>query len=110
MIIMNKTGEIVVKTEQGVEKERYPAIYGAKIFFKEGDQINVGDKLLEWDPFAMPVISEVKGKVKFEDMVVGSTVSETIDPVTGLLRDKLLKRKVKKMHLSNQELLSWMRR
>ena len=33
-IIMNKVGEIVVKTPQGVEKERYPAQYGAKIFFK----------------------------------------------------------------------------
>jgi DNA-directed RNA polymerase subunit beta' len=37
-IIMNKTGEIVVKTDQGVEKERYGAQYGATIFFKDGDE------------------------------------------------------------------------
>ena len=55
-IIMNKIGEIIVKTDQGVEKERYPAIYGATIFFKDGDTVNVGDKILEWDPFAMPII------------------------------------------------------
>ena len=84
IIIMNKIGEIVVKTEQGDEKERYPAIYGAQLFFKNGDEIDVGGKILEWDPFAMPVLSEVKGKVTFEDMVVGSTVKEEMDAVTGL--------------------------
>lgn len=83
-IIMNKIGEIVIKTEAGAEKERHPAMYGAQIFFNKGDKINVGDRILEWDPFAMPVISEVAGKVTFEDLVVGSTVSEQMDPVTGL--------------------------
>ena len=35
------------------------------------DQVNVGDKILEWDPFAIPILGEVKGKVKYEDLVVG---------------------------------------
>jgi DNA-directed RNA polymerase subunit beta' len=94
-IIMNKTGEIVVKTDQGDEKERYPAIYGAQIFFKNGDAINVGDKILEWDPFAMPLLGEVKGKVTFEDMVVGSTVKEEMDAVTGLSHKVIIEAKNK---------------
>ena len=94
-IIMNKVGEIVVKTEQGVEKERYPAIYGATIFFKNGDKINVGDKILEWDPFAMAFLSEVAGKVKFEDMIVGSTVKEEVDAVTGLSHKVVIEAKNK---------------
>jgi DNA-directed RNA polymerase subunit beta' len=84
IVIMNKVGEIVIKTETGAEKERYPAIYGAQIFFKNGDRINVGDKILEWDPFAMPILCDVAGTVTFEDMVVGSTVAEEMDAVTGL--------------------------
>ena len=83
-IIMNKTGEIIVKTELGVEKERYPAVYGARIFFKEGDEVKVGDRVLEWDPFAIPILTEVTGKVKYEDLIVGSTLNEQIDAVTGL--------------------------
>ena len=94
-IIMNKIGEIVVKTDQGVEKERYPAVYGATIFFKNGDELNVGDKILEWDPFAMPVLSEVSGKVVFEDMVVGSTVREEMDAVTGLSHKVVIESKSK---------------
>jgi DNA-directed RNA polymerase subunit beta' len=94
-IIMNKTGEIVVKTDQGVEKERYGAQYGATIFFKNGDEVNVGDKILEWDPFAMPLISEVRGTVKFEDLVVGGTVREETDPVTGLAHKVVIEAKTK---------------
>jgi DNA-directed RNA polymerase subunit beta' len=84
MIIMNKVGEILVKDNTGVEKERYPAVYGAKIFFKEGEEVNVGDKIIEWDPFSIPILTEVEGVVKFEDIVVGSTINEAVDPVTGL--------------------------
>jgi DNA-directed RNA polymerase subunit beta' len=84
MIIMNKTGEIIIKTDAGNEKERYPAVYGAQIFFKDGQTVNVGDKILEWDPFAMPIISEVAGTVKFEDLVLGATFTEVVDAVTGL--------------------------
>lgn len=84
MIIMNKVGEILIKDNTGVEKERYPAIYGAKIFFKEGDEVNVGDKIIEWDPFSIPILTEVDGTVKFEDIIVGQTINEAVDPVTGL--------------------------
>jgi DNA-directed RNA polymerase subunit beta' len=82
-VIMNKNGEIVIKTTTGIEKERYPAIYGAKLFVKDGASINVGDKILEWDPFAMVILSEVSGTVKFEDLVLGATYTEVMDSVTG---------------------------
>jgi DNA-directed RNA polymerase subunit beta' len=84
MIIMNKVGEILIKNNAGIEKERYPAVYGAKIFFKEGDDVQVGDKIIEWDPFSIPILTEVGGIVKFDDLKVGQTVTETVDPVTGL--------------------------
>ncbi len=92
-VVMNKTGEILIKTETGIEKERYPAIYGASIFSKNGDKINVGDKILEWDPFAMPILSEVTGKIKFEDLIVGTTVHEQVDAVTGLTHKVIVESK-----------------
>ncbi len=83
-IVMNKNGELVVKDARGVEKERYPVVYGSKIFFKQGQEVSVGDRVLEWDPFAIPVLTEVSGTVKYEDLIVGSTVNEQVDAVTGL--------------------------
>lgn len=84
MVIMNKTGEIIIKNDVGAEKERYPAIYGATLFFKDGQAVAVGDRILEWDPFAMPIMSEVSGTIKYEDLVQGATYTEILDAVTGL--------------------------
>lgn len=92
-VVMNKVGEVVIKDATGVEKERYPATYGAKLFFSEGDEVNVGDKLLEWDPFAIPLLSEVEGKVKYVDIVAGSTITEQLDPVTGLTQKVVVESK-----------------
>ncbi len=94
-VIMNKTGEIIIKTDLGAEKERYPAIYGATIFFKDGDVITVGDRILEWDPFAMPIMSEVSGTVKYEDLVQGATYTEVLDAVTGLSHRVIIEAKGK---------------
>ncbi len=92
-IIMNKTGEIVIKTENGIEKERYPAVYGATLFFKDGDKIDVGGKILEWDPFAMPIMSEVTGSIKLVDFIVGTNMTEQVDIVTGLSHKVIIESK-----------------
>jgi DNA-directed RNA polymerase subunit beta' len=83
-IVMNKTGEAIIKDARGVEKERYPVVYSSKLFFTHGQEVSVGDRILEWDPFAIPVLTEVSGTVKYEDLIVGSTVNEQVDAVTGL--------------------------
>ena len=83
-VIMNKSGEIVIKTPQGLEKEKYPAVYGATLFFKDGQEVSVGDSILEWDPFAIPILTEVNGIAKYEDLIVGKTMIEQVDSVTGL--------------------------
>ncbi|AYF45902.1 MULTISPECIES: DNA-directed RNA polymerase subunit beta' [unclassified Halobacteriovorax] len=93
LLIMNKTGELIIKDARGVEKEKYPATYGAKLHFKEGDEVNVGDTLIEWDPFAIPLLTEVAGTVKFEDLVVGATIAEQTDAVTGLTQRTVMETK-----------------
>ena len=92
-IIMNKMGEIAIKTAKGLEKEKYPAIYGATLFFKEGDKVKVGERILEWDPFAIPILTEASGRVKYEDLIVGSTVNEQVDAVTGLTHKVVIESK-----------------
>jgi DNA-directed RNA polymerase subunit beta' len=95
MVIMNKTGEIIIKNDLGAEKERYPAIYGATLFFKDGQTVAVGDRILEWDPFAMPIMTEVAGTVKYEDLVAGATYTEVLDAVTGLSHRVITEAKAK---------------
>ncbi len=93
LIILNKVGEIFVKNSLGVVKEKYPGVYGAKLFYKEGTTISPGDKILEWDPFAIPILSDVAGIVRYEDIVVGSTIKEQVDAVTGLTHKVVIETK-----------------
>ncbi len=83
LVALNRNGEIVIVAPDGRERERYPVIYGAELLVEEGDQVEPGQKLAEWDPFTNPILTEVPGRVKFGDLIEGVTVKEKVDPVTG---------------------------
>ena len=79
--------------ETGRERERYGLTYGAKLFIGEGDAVKQGQLLSEWDPFAMPILTEVAGVVKFGDIIEGVTMTEQLDEVTGLSRKSIIESK-----------------
>jgi DNA-directed RNA polymerase subunit beta' len=84
IVVMNRRGgEIAIISDSGREREKFSVIYGAHIEVKDGDRIKAEDLLATWDPFATPIIAEVDGIVKFGDIIVGKTMQEKVDPVTG---------------------------
>jgi DNA-directed RNA polymerase subunit beta' len=85
-IVMNRHGEIVIQDETGRERERYGLTYGARLHFADGARVKQGELLSEWDPFSVPILTEVTGVVKFGDVIEGVTMAEHIDEVTGLSR------------------------
>ena len=88
-IVMNRHGEIVIQDETGRERERYGLTYGARLHFADGDRVKQGELLSEWDPFSVPILTEVSGVVKFGDVIEGVTMAEHIDEVTGLSRKSI---------------------
>ncbi|MCP4745366.1 MAG: DNA-directed RNA polymerase subunit beta' [Desulfobacteraceae bacterium] len=83
-VVMNRRGgEFAILGKTGRERERFPVIYGAHILVKEGESVEPGQFLATWDPFTTPIITEVAGQVKFGDLVLGKTMQEKVDPVTG---------------------------
>jgi DNA-directed RNA polymerase subunit beta' len=82
-VVMNRNGDIGVVDANGRELERYPVIYGAIIKVNDGKEITSGELLVEWDPFTIPILTEVTGRLKFGDIVGGKTMQEKLDPVTG---------------------------
>src|SRR5450631_4153663 len=85
-IVMNRHGEVVLVDATGREREHHRLVYGALLKVNEGDKVKAGQLLAEWDAFAMPILSEVGGIVKFGDIVEGVTMTEKLDEVTGLSR------------------------
>jgi DNA-directed RNA polymerase subunit beta' len=83
LVVMNRNGELAIVDESGRERERYPVIYGAKIKVDDNRVVKSGDLIAEWDPYTIPILTEVSGRVKFGDIVEGVTMQEQVDEVTG---------------------------
>jgi len=82
-VAMNRNGEIAILGKGGREVERYPVIYGAVLKVKDGQKVQANQVLAEWDPFNIPILTEVAGVVKFGDIIDGVTMQERRDSVTG---------------------------
>ena len=83
-IAMTRHGELGIMDASGRERERHPVVYGAQLRVAEGKKVAVGERLLEWDPFANPILSEVSGVVKFGDIIEGANMQEQVDEFTGV--------------------------
>ncbi len=84
LIVITRTGEIVIAESTGRERERHKVPYGAALTVMDGQAIKAGTVLATWDPHTRPIITEYTGRVKFENVEEGVTVAKQIDEVTGL--------------------------
>jgi DNA-directed RNA polymerase subunit beta' len=86
LVVMNRQGSIAVLDEKGRERERYSVVYGAKVKVNEGDHVQMGQVMVEWDPYTFAIVTEIGGAVQFKDLQDGVTLHEEVDEVTGLSR------------------------
>jgi DNA-directed RNA polymerase subunit beta' len=84
LVVISRSGEIVIHDEHGRERERHKVPYGATLAVKADDKIKSGAILANWDPLTRPIITEFAGQSKFENVEEGLTVAKQVDEVTGL--------------------------
>jgi DNA-directed RNA polymerase subunit beta' len=86
LIVMNRAGSLVIQDENGRDRERYALVYGAHLLVQDGQDVEPGQTLVEWDPYTFSMLTEETGIVRFKDIIEGMTVHEEVDEVTGLMR------------------------
>ncbi len=86
LVVMNRQGSIAVVDEKGRERERYAVVYGAKVKVTDGGPVQLGQSLVEWDPYTFAILTEIGGTTQFKDLQEGITLHEEVDEVTGLSR------------------------
>tara|TARA_B100001079_G_scaffold176196_1_gene151297 strand:- start:1172 stop:5263 length:4092 start_codon:yes stop_codon:yes gene_type:complete len=84
IIVMNRNGAIIIQDETGREKEKYAVVYAAHLKVNDGQEVQPGQTLVEWDPYTNSILTEVAGTVAFGDVVEGLTMKEDFDEITGL--------------------------
>jgi DNA-directed RNA polymerase subunit beta' len=83
-IVLNRNGAVSINNEYGRELERYQLPQGSSLSYADGQVVEKGIIFANWDPYTIPIITEVKGLVKFEDLIEDVTVRGALNPVTGI--------------------------
>ncbi|MCA9404729.1 MAG: DNA-directed RNA polymerase subunit beta', partial [Candidatus Omnitrophica bacterium] len=83
-IVLNRNGSISINNEYGREFERYQLPQGAVIKYPDGGNIKKDEIFVTWDPYTIPIITEVRGAVTSEDIINEVTVQEEQNPITGV--------------------------
>ncbi|MDC0473170.1 DNA-directed RNA polymerase subunit beta' [Pelagibacteraceae bacterium] len=84
IIVMGRNTQLSIEDDNGIQLAIYKVNYGSKLFFKDGELIQKGKKIAEWDPYTLPVIAETSGAVNYMDLVEGTSLTETLDDATGI--------------------------
>src|SRR3546814_634831 len=83
-VVTSRSGELAILDEDGRERAVHRIPYGAYLMFDDGHIVAKGDRMAEWDPFTMPVITDTPGTVKYQDLIDGKTLTEQADETTGI--------------------------
>ncbi|QZD90566.1 DNA-directed RNA polymerase subunit beta' [Qipengyuania aurantiaca] len=84
ILSLARNGELAVIDAEGREREIHKVPYGTVLMHKDGGKVKEGDRLAEWDPFSLPIITEQSGVVRFQDLVDTQTMEERVDDATGI--------------------------
>ena len=92
-IVMSRSSELLVMDEEGRERARHRLPYGGKLFFEDGSKVKPGDILIEWDPYTVPIITEMDGVAHYVDLTEGITMREAADETTGIISREVVESK-----------------
>jgi len=83
-VVMGRNCELVLVDEVGRERARHRVPYGAKLLVDDDVEVTKGQRLAEWDPYTLPIITEREGIANYVDLVEGLSMREVMDETTGI--------------------------
>lgn len=83
-IVMGRNTELVIVDDNDNERSRHRVPYGARLIKDDGAQVSSGEKLADWDPYTLPIITEKEGIANYMDLVEGVSMREVVEEATGL--------------------------
>ena len=93
IIVLNRNGQVSINDESGREFERYPIPHGAIIAVRENKPVKKDAIFVKWDPYMSPILTEMAGTIRFEDVKEGVTMRQEMDPQTKLTDTVIIEHK-----------------
>ncbi len=97
-IVLSRKSEVLILDEGDRIRSRFGVPYGAELLIKEGDRIDKGGVIYEWDPYSDVILSDKDGTVQYQDVVEDVTIKERIDEKTGKMRMVIIDDREKRHH------------
>ncbi len=90
LMVMGRNMAVLINDEQGNERAVHRVTYGSRLHVDEGDNVQQGQRIAEWDPYTRPILTPVGGTVEFESLLDGVSVSESADENTGITKRQVI--------------------
>jgi len=84
LVAMGRNMQVAIVDTRGNERAAHRIVYGARLMVDEGQLIKRGDRIAEWNPNSLPILTEVDGAVRYDDIVEGLSLKEVADETTGV--------------------------
>ncbi|MGB0921100.1 MAG: DNA-directed RNA polymerase subunit beta' [Alphaproteobacteria bacterium] len=84
LVVMSRNSALTIVDDQDRERASHKVLYGTRLHVTDGQDVSKGDRLCEWDPYTMPIITERDGVAHFEDVMEGVSVRDEVDETTGI--------------------------
>ncbi len=92
-VVLNRNGQISINQDDGREVERQTILQGSFVFFRDGEKVKKGEKFAEWDPYSVPILAEISGKIQYEDIKKDVTMKIEADESTGVKNKVIIDQK-----------------
>ncbi|MBU0534540.1 MAG: DNA-directed RNA polymerase subunit beta [Candidatus Omnitrophica bacterium] len=85
LMVLNRNGSILLEDEEGNKIENYSINVGSFLEVSDGQKVKAKEVIARWDPYTRPLLSEIKGKVEFKDLIKGLTMKEELNRETNIV-------------------------
>jgi DNA-directed RNA polymerase subunit beta' len=92
-VVLNRNGQISINDENGRELDKYTIPSGSILFMEDGKEIDKNVMFVKWDPYTSPILTEVSGKIRYEDIIEEITMAEETDEATGMSERVIIEQK-----------------
>ncbi len=90
VVVLSRNGEVAVVDAKGKELFSCALPYASMLIKNDGDKVEKGEKVAEWDPYSNTIIAEKDGIVQFKDLIENVSVQEEVDSMTGIVSHKVI--------------------